>query len=230
MKYPIIQQTNVRADVTTFTISSGSKNKKTGASELVAFSHIFGLGLDNIREDVSVTINGHCYEPDLAYVDERNGMYVDIEIDEPYSGQHHPTHYITANGTPKDQPRNETFRNAGWHVLRFTEQQIFCQTKSCMKAVYDLLLQLGGIEAIPTKLANAEPLKQEPCWTFEESKQRSYNHYRKSYLGYDPVEMDLSSNIRCCILIIPIFIQSIWSSRVRKMLFKQLQRYFINKK
>lgn len=228
MNYPIIQQTNAVADATKFTISTGSKNKKTGASELVAFSHVFRLGLDNIREDVSVTINGHRYEPDLAYINEEKGIYVDIEIDEPYSGQHHATHYITADGTHKDQPRNDTFCKAGWHVVRFTEQQMFCQTKACMKVIFDLLLQQGAIDAIPHRLANAEPLVSEPCWTAEESKKRSYKRYRKTYLGYDPIKMDFASKMRCCMLIIPILFQSIWSPRVRRMMSKQLRWYFFN--
>ena len=70
---------------------------------------------------MSVTINGHRYEPDLAYIDAKKGVYVDIEIDEPYSGNHHLTYYITEYGAHKDQRHNETFRNAGWHVFRFIE-------------------------------------------------------------------------------------------------------------
>lgn len=229
MNYPIIQQANTIANSTNFTISTGCKNKKTGASELVSFSHVFALGLDNIKEDVCVTIDGHRYEPDLAYIDEKNCVYVDIEIDEPYSGQHHPTHYVTGKGTHRDQRRNDTFRNSGWHVVRFTEQQMFCQTKSCMKEVFVFLLKVGAIEVVPSKLINAEPLKLEPCWTSEESKNRSYNRYRKNYLGYDPIMMDFGSSVRCCILIVPILFQSIWSLRVRRMMCKQLWRYFFSK-
>lgn len=227
MNYPIIQKANSPAEATMFSISTGCKNKKTGASELVAFSHVFGLGLDCIREDVSVTINGHRYEPDLAYIDAANGVYVDIEIDEPYSGRHHPTHYISENGEHKDQRRNDIFRNAGWYVVRFTEQQMFCQTKSCMKSVFELLFQLRAIDSIPSKLKDAPPLNMESCWTAEESKKRSYQNYRKSYLGYDPIHMDFSSIIRCCVLIIPILFQSIWSPRVRHEMFRQLKGFFL---
>ena len=136
MNYPIIQTATGTADRSRFFITLGAKNKKTGASELAVFSHVFGLDLEKIREDVSVTIGGHRYEPDLAYIDKENGVYVDIEIDEPYSSFHRPTHFITEDGTHKDQRRNKLFLSAGWHVCRFTEQQMFCQTKSCMKAVY----------------------------------------------------------------------------------------------
>lgn len=171
MNYPIIQTATGTADRSRLFITLGAKNKKTGASELAVFSHVFGLDLKKIREDVSVTIGGHRYEPDLAYIDKEKGVYVDIEIDEPYSSFHRPTHFITEDGTHKDQRRNKLFLSAGWHVCRFTEQQMFCQTKSCMKAVYELLLKVGAIEAIPAKLANAPALKFEPCWTAEKSKE-----------------------------------------------------------
>lgn len=95
MNYPIIQKATDTADRSRFFITIGTKNKKTGASELAVFSHVFGLDLEKIREDVSVTIGGHRYEPDLAYIDKENGVYVDIEIDEPYSSFHRPTHFIT---------------------------------------------------------------------------------------------------------------------------------------
>lgn len=226
MNYPIIQTATGTADRSRFFITLGAKNKKTGASELAVFSHVFGLDLEKIREDVSVTIGGHRYEPDLAYIDKENGVYVDIEIDEPYSSFHRPTHFITEDGTHKDQRRNKLFLSAGWHVCRFTEQQMFCQTKSCMKAVYELLLQVGAIEAIPAKLANAPTLKFEPCWTAEKSKKRSYAHYRKSYLGYDPMTMDFSSCARCSLLLIPIMFQATYSKRMRRMLFRQLRNTF----
>lgn len=71
MNYPIIQTATGTADRSRFFITIGAKNKKTGASELAVFSHVFGLDLEKIREDVSVTIGGHRYEPDLAYIDKK---------------------------------------------------------------------------------------------------------------------------------------------------------------
>lgn len=56
MNYPIIQTATGTADRSRFFITLGAKNKKTGASELAVFSHVFGLDLEKIREDVSVTI------------------------------------------------------------------------------------------------------------------------------------------------------------------------------
>jgi hypothetical protein len=227
MEYPIIllpsEKTTLR-----FSISAAKKNKKTGASELVAFSYVLDLGLECIREDISVVIEGYRYEPDLVYINKEKNIFVDIEIDEPYSGGHHPTHYITSKGVHKDARRNELFCKAGWYVVRFTERQMFCETKACMRVLFNLLLSEQAIETIPERLQNAEALKSEPCWTAEESKQKSHSIYRKTYLGYNPVQMDFSSYIRCCMLIVPIIFQSFRCRRIRKMMLKQLRGFFFH--
>lgn len=227
MEYPIIFLPSEEPSLH-FSVSTSKKNKKTGASELVAFSHIMALGLECIREDVSVVLDGHRYEPDLVYMDKEKGIFVDIEIDEPYSGVHHPTHYITSKGIHKDTRRNELFRKAGWFVVRFTERQIFCETKSCMKVLFDLLLKVNAIESISACLLNVNELKPEPCWTAEESKHKSHQCYRKTYLGYNPIKMDFSSYVRCCMLIVPIILQSFRNKRIRKMMLKQLRGFFFH--
>lgn len=226
MDYPIILLPS-ETPTLQFSVSTSGKNKKTGASELVAFSHVLSLGIEDIREDVSVVIDGHRYEPDFVYIDKERSIYVDIEIDEPYSSGHHPTHYLTTNGSHKDARRNELFRKAGWIVVRFTERQMFCETKACMKTLYDLLSNKDLPLTMPTSLQQAEALSPTPCWTAEEAKGWSYKRYRKTYLGYDPVNMDFSSHLRCCILIIPIIFQSFKNTRIRKMMLKQFRGFFL---
>lgn len=224
MNYPIIQTTYCHVDKSKFVVTTGQKSKKTGASEFVVFARMLKLGLDDIRNDVRVTIAGHSYEPDFAYIDEGKGIYVDIEIDEPYSTNHRPTHYVAKDGMHADKRRNDIFTGAGWVVCRFTERQMFCQTKSCMKVVYELLMQMGAIDAIPKKLVDAPALASEPCWNEYISKKRSYERYRKTYLGYEPVDMDLGSYMRCCILFFQIMFQSIFDKRVRRIAIAQIRR------
>jgi hypothetical protein len=227
MEYPIILFPSEKPTFQ-FSVSTAKKNKKTGASELVAFSHVLELGLECIREDISIVIEGHRYEPDLVYINKEKNIFVDIEIDEPYSGAHHPTHYITSKGAHKDTRRNEMFRQAGWFVVRFTERQMFCETKSCMKVLFDLLLKVNAIESISACLLNVNELKLEPCWTAEESKHKSHQCYRKTYLGYNPIKIDFSSYVRCCMLIVPIILQSFRNKRIRKMMLKQLRGFFFH--
>ena len=228
MEYPIILFPSEKPTFQ-FSVSTAKKNKKTGASELAAFSHVLALGLECIHEDISVVIEGHRYEPDLVYINKEKNIFVDIEIDEPYSGGHHPTHYITSKGVHKDARRNELFCKAGWYVVRFTERQMFCETKACMKTLFDFLLKTKAIEEIPFCLHETKELKRESCWTAEESKGKSYQRYRKTYLGYDPIKMDFSSHLRCCILIVPIIFQSFRNIRIREMMIKQLRNLFFRK-
>ena len=182
-----------------FSISTNCKNKKTGASELVAFSNIIRLGIQCIHKDISVVIDGHRYEPDFVYINKEKGIYVDIEVDEPYSANHHPTHYITNDGTHKDHQRNQAFLDAGWYVIRFTEQQMFCQTKECMKLLFDLLVKIGAEDSLPKLLRNAGYPMSTPCYTANEARKLSHRNYRKEYLGYNPIKMDAASHLRCCI-------------------------------
>lgn len=100
------------------------KVKKRGASELVDRARIFRLRLKDIREDVCVNIDGHAYEPDFAFVNKERRIYVDIEVDEPYTGGGRPTHYLRDDGSNSDAIRNARFLNAGWYVCRFSEQQL----------------------------------------------------------------------------------------------------------
>ena len=226
MNYPIILHPANRP-IHQFSISMDDKNKRKGASEMVVFSRILKLGLECIREDMSVLIDGHRYEPDFAYVNEEKGIFIDIEIDEPYSSVQHPTHYITKQGVHKDAKRNEAFCNAGWYVMRFTEQQMFCNTASCMKIIFEILYSLGVTESMSYSLLNASTIEAMPAWTYDKAKEYSVNKFRKSYLGYNPINMDFSSYLRCCLLVIPILFQSMKNNRLRQVLCKQLNSFFL---
>ena len=94
-----------------------------------------------------------------------------------------------------------------------------------MKEVYTLLLSLGAVTEMPRKIANAPNLTPTPRWTEQDSWRMKRSNYRRTYLGYNPLHMDFASNVRCCLLIIPIMWHSIWSTRVRKMMCNQLITY-----
>lgn len=202
------------------------KNKKRGSSELVDFYFVARLRLKEIRQNVTMKIDGHNYEPDFAYVNEAMGIAVDIEVDEPYTASGKPVHFLNEDGTNIDSTRNRRFQDAGWYVFRFSEQQIFCHTKSCMKEVYKILIQLGAVSEMPKKLASAPDLETNDRWTFEESKALGRQHFRRTYLGFDPSNMDFKSNLRCIRLIIPIIWQSLGNKKLRKEMLYQLKNYF----
>ncbi|MCQ2136770.1 MAG: endonuclease domain-containing protein, partial [Bacteroidales bacterium] len=151
-------------------ISVGHSYKK-GLSETIAYSHLIGAGMDMLRDDVSVTIDGTRYEPDLVYMNESRGIYIDIEVDEPYSAKGKPTHYCREDGVPKDERRNMSFQAHGWHVLRFTEEQLFRFPEGCARMIAQLLVSLGEMDAIPQGLLHSSELEPVPQWTYEESRQ-----------------------------------------------------------
>lgn len=215
--------------------AGGSKSKKHGQSELIAFARFFKYGCGEIREDACVKIGGHNYEPDFAFIDEEHGIFIDIEVDEPYSASGHPTHFLQPDGTNKDSARNERFRQAGWYVIRFSEEQIFCHTAECLREVYKLALSAGAIDALPAALTSpqsggqrgASDLQPHPRWTKNDSYDMKRRHHRKSYLGYDPTHMGLQGYLRCTRLILPVMWQSLFHARVRREMCRQLFLFFL---
>ena len=224
--YPVILRPFSGASVVKPSNSKGnSKKKKHGQSELIAFARFFKYGCGEILEDVCVKIDGHNYEPDFAYINKEKGIFIDIEIDEPYSAAGHPTHFMHEDGVDKDSARNKRFQESGWYVLRFSEEQIICHTRECLKEIYKLALEAGTISELPQTLRDTPDLQQHPRWTKNDAFLLSRKHHRKSYLGYDPVHIDLSGALSCLRLLIPVIRQSITHSRVRSEMVRQLQSF-----
>lgn len=206
--------------------AAGSKSKTHGQSELIAFARFFKYGCREIREDACVKIGGHNYEPDFAFIDEEHGVFIDIEVDEPYSASGHPTHFLLPDGTNKDSARNERFRQAGWYVIRFSEEQIFCHSAECLREIYKLALAAGAIDTLPATLQDVPDLQPHPRWTKNDSYDMKRRHHRKTYLGYDPTHMGLQGYVRCTRLILPVMWQSLFHTRVRREMCRQLFRFF----
>ena len=71
------------------------KNCKKGPGEQWLALWIWGHSIKGFYDNLALTTKGHRYEPDLAYIDEQRGIYIDIENDEPYTmGKRTPTHYL----------------------------------------------------------------------------------------------------------------------------------------
>ena len=124
------------------------------------------------------------FEPDLAYIDTSKGIFMDIEVDEPYSGfDHTPIHYRLADGRTIDDMRNDYFTERGWTVLRFSEKQIYRQTKSCLKEIFKLLQKMDPSITMPFMLKSAEDLVPENMWTEQEVKNFIREKEREKMLG-----------------------------------------------
>lgn len=121
--------------------------------------------------------------PDFAYIDSRIGLHIDIEIDEPYTPRQYPeekplilTHYIGA-----DDDRDEFFKDRGWIVLRFSEQQVIQNPDSCCKEVAKVIYELTKEASIMEPFVNTPDLIRERCWTKEDAIQMANKQARLLY-------------------------------------------------
>jgi len=116
------------------------------------------------------------YEPDFVLMIPDRGLFIDIEVDEPYNGMSRkPTHYIGSY----DAERNSYFNKNGWVVIRFAEEQVVKEPLECCKFVESVVKTLleEKTENTPT---NPTLIQQ---WTYDESLEMETNLYRESYLG-----------------------------------------------
>jgi hypothetical protein len=119
------------------------------------------------------------YTPDFAYINSSIGLFIDIEIDEPYvytTGQE--THCLNCW---KEQRRNNFFLDKGWLVVRFAEEQVVQWPLSCCKVIANTINRVTG-ETIPAELANEPHLPSIDRWTEEEARNMADENFRDSYL------------------------------------------------
>jgi very-short-patch-repair endonuclease len=123
------------------------------------------------------------YTPDFAYTDLLHKLYIDIEIDEPYTPRQPnsekpliPTHYVG-----NDDRRDRFFQNAGWAVIRFSERQVLLHPDRCCKLVAELVAELTGNQNILSDFEQIPHLESEPQWTEAESRLMAIKQARLHY-------------------------------------------------
>ena len=151
----------------------------------------------SIIGNAEILLGDECrpYEPDIAIIASSNkNIRIDIEIDEPYNGvTREPTHFIGCG----DEFRDLNLVNAGWIVMRFTEEQIFCEKDLCLNEIYRLLVSLDSNYAFEilnfTKNLN---LGSKKFWTELDAKLMAANNFRESYLhhNFNAEELELSKH------------------------------------
>ena len=111
--------------------------------------------------------------PDLTYIDEKNRIFIAIEIDEPYTlnlnQEFIPTHYLKF-----DYNRNNLFISFGWIIIRFAEEQIAKNPNECIKYISSFI---NKETIIFPNLIN--------IWTQEESLKMIKERYRNKYLPFE---------------------------------------------
>ncbi|WP_024547023.1 hypothetical protein [Picosynechococcus sp. NKBG15041c] len=157
-----------------------NSNARTGRCEGCLYRAMSKYLPGKIIQDTKLNIPNYSYpySPDVCYV--HDGIYFDIEVDEPYTlwnGGYKPIH---GYDDPKDSKRNNFFLNKGWVVIRFSEEQVARYPASCAKTIAQVVEQLTQ-EPLPRSLTNIKDLRLQPRWTTEEARELADRNHRQTY-------------------------------------------------
>lgn len=154
-----------------------SYNENKGKSESYFLKYLQKYFPKHIHTDLALQIDESYYYPDFTFFSKKHSLYIDIEIDEPYNFKGKPTHTIGSDDT-----RNLFFMEAGWVVIRFTEEQVVRQPVQCCKFIADTIFKITRDKSFTETLKGIQPLTILPSpWTAEQAGQMFINRVRDSY-------------------------------------------------
>lgn len=116
------------------------------------------------------------YMPDYVIQYPEHGIYIDIEIDEPYAFR---------SGIPihtNDSARNDYFLNNGWSIIRFAEEQICKQPELCCKVIAEHLRNLSGEHIWIEGFHHLSRLADVESWDKQAAEKMAESRYRYSYM------------------------------------------------
>lgn len=157
---------------------------QSGVSDIRGYSDDYFWKLLN-DGDLGMQIRRNChlevpcraipYEPAMVLVDERRGIFIDVEIDAPYHGWYRVPLHCTDG---KDSVRDGYFNRCGWAVVRFTERQVRKEPEACVELVRTVVRKWRGeVSEIATSVT------PEKRWTFKEAVAMERDLVREKYLG-----------------------------------------------
>ena len=119
---------------------------RTGRLEMFFVQHLKNVMPENVQilQDVCINVSESLppYYPDIAImVEGRPDIRIDVEIDEPYTIDRKPIHYISCG----DQYRDNLLNRHGWTVVRFAVQQIQGNVQACAEFVGEEVRRHGGV-------------------------------------------------------------------------------------
>lgn len=154
---------------------------KKGVSEDYFFNLLQINGL-NVYQNKKTPIGGKYYYPDILVI--HGSIIIDIEIDEPYSGNDGtPIHYLCENYgiySSSDENRNNFFCRNGFEIIRFAEEQIFLHTNDCISLIFQFISSISNsVEpCIPEELLIDK-------WTKDIAHKWAYQRFRNTYVPYE---------------------------------------------
>lgn len=147
----------------------------------------------SIFGDVSILPADGChpYEPDISIIEINNkyGIRIDIEIDEPYSGlEKNPIHYIGCG----DEFRDRVLSNLGWIVIRFSERQIFTESSECINYIKYIISQIDHnfIDTFEYVFPTSDKR-----WTEIEAKKMAAQDFREKLLNHQFGKKEIDTSI-----------------------------------
>ena len=112
--------------------------------------------------------------PDIIYFDVENSIYIDIEIDEPYSFMSkEPIHYDFV-----DTSRDYDFITNGWRIIRFKEDDVVKKPQDCLVFVEQVINYIVMADSGNRTNIEKPATLVSPRWTIEDVKDLINQDYR----------------------------------------------------
>lgn len=150
------------------------ENTKRGKTELFFLQYLYEIFKKNVKIDVG-PIMKKPFMPDFVIICTDLGLFVDVEIDEPYVLE---TGEIIHHDRSRDSIRNQFFTSHNWIVIRFSERQIVENPSECALFIKDVLVAVAGRKNFVE--TNVVP---ESTWTYEEVYLMKERDERRNYLN-----------------------------------------------
>lgn len=171
---------------------------KVGKNELYFFSILKNKFGDKILRNsaIRVSTKGKTYIPDIIYADTENNIYIDIEIDEPYSyAEKEPIHYLeelyisefnraysaSTNISHTDEKRDSFFLENNWIVIRFSEFQIVKNSSECIKTIELVVEGITEHCIVRKETLIKNDIKTHLCWNYFEAKKMALDNIRNRF-------------------------------------------------
>lgn len=128
------------------------------------------------------------YVPDFIYYNSDTNLHIDIEVDEVYTLKDgNPVHYLRYDGgislESVDVHRDNTFKELGWFIIKFTENQVLNHSGACIELIKNLEKSLEELRKTGKFFPYSTRLKSEPRWTIEQAINEAQLGTREKFHG-----------------------------------------------
>lgn len=166
---PTALKNYIKSQVKT-TSSSKRSDLKSSDARTGKYDHTLLMALKDIPECDVKSGEGlnlsYVFTPDVIIHVPTLNLWIDVEVDEPWFlnelGKKQPIHYIG-----KDNYRDRQFLDANWVVIRFAEEQVAKQPKSCAKEIANFL-SLFDLNVF-SRFCNVPDVQSTKCWNEKEA-------------------------------------------------------------